>query len=173
MESIASDLKDGELQTLLTLPLCAQRDSGKPDAIVVQEREASAQTSNSSEDHGASRKLAALFSPKRNDQRNHMWSSVFGNANLSNLSGNLLEGSKDHMLSQARSDLAKRELHVDLQKRTEAQSRASQDAQNGFVESRREQARSQEELLRKEKVLRDAQIRNMRGVGEVASQCKN
>ena len=67
--------------------------------------------------------------------------------NLSNLSGTLLEGNKDHFLSQARSDLAKRELHVeslnkcvdDLQKLTEAQSRALQDAQNEFVESRREQ----------------------------------
>ena len=101
MESIAdSDLEDGELQKLLTSPLYAQRASGKP---------------------------AALFSPKRIEQRNQMWnpgamfsseqgnlirSSVFGNANLSNLSGTLLEGNKDHLLSQARSDLAKREHHV-------------------------------------------------------------
>ena len=51
MESIAdSDLEDGELQKLLTSPLYAQRASGKPDAMVVQEREVSAQTSHSSED---------------------------------------------------------------------------------------------------------------------------
>ena len=70
-----------------------------------------------------------------------MWSSVFGNANLSNLSGTLLEGNKDHLLSQARSDPAKRELHVeslnkcigDLQKRTEAQSRALQDVQTNLL----------------------------------------
>ena len=82
-----------------------------------------------------------------------MWSSVFGNANVSNLSGTLLEGNKDHLLSQARSDLAQRELHVeslnkcigDLQKRTEAQNRALQDVQNEFVDSRREQTRLQEE----------------------------
>ena len=80
---------------------------------------------------------------------------------LSNLSGTLFEGKRDHMLSQARSDLAKRELHVeslkkcigDLQKRIEAQSMALQDVQNEFVESRREQTRLQEELLRKEKAL--------------------
>ena len=80
----------------------------------------------------------------------------------------LLEGNKDHLLNQARSDLAKRELHVeslnkcigDLQKRTEAQNRALQDVQNEFVESRREQTRLQEELLRKEKALRDTQIRS-------------
>ena len=116
-------------------------------------REVSAQTSHSSDDHRASGTPAALFSQKRNEQRNQIWSSVFGNANLSNLSGTLLEGNKDHLLSQARSDLAKRELHVeslnecicDLQKRTEAQSRALQDVQNEFVESRREQTRLQEE----------------------------
>ena len=83
-----------------------------------------------------------------------MWGSVFGNANLSNLSGTLLEGNKDHLLSQARSDLAKGELHVeslnkcidDLQKRTEVQDGALQEVQ--------------EELLRKENALRDTQIRN-------------
>ena len=150
VESIAdSDLEDGELQKLLTSPLYAERDSGKPDAMVIQERGVSAQTSHSSENHGGSGKPAALFSPKRNEQRNQMWSSVFGKANLSNLSGTLLDGNKDHLLSQARSDPAKRELHVeslnkcigDLQKRTEVQNRALQDAQNEFVESRREQTR--------------------------------
>ena len=114
VESIAdSDLEDGELQKLLTSPLYAQRASGKPDAIVVQEREVSAQTTHSSEDHRASGKPAVFLSPKRNEQRRQMWSSVFGNANLSNLSGTLLEGNKDHLLSQARSDQAKKELHVE------------------------------------------------------------
>ena len=68
--------------------------SGKPDAMVVQEIEVSAQTSPSTEGHRASGKPAALFSPKSNEQRNQMWSSVLGNANLSNLSGTLLEGNK-------------------------------------------------------------------------------
>ena len=55
MESIAdSDLEDGELQKLLSSPLYAQRAFGKPDAMVVQEREVSAQRSHSSEGHGAS-----------------------------------------------------------------------------------------------------------------------
>ena len=44
-------------------------------------------------------------------------------------------------------------------KRTEEQSRALQDVQNEFVEPRRERTRSQEELLRKEKALRNTQIR--------------
>ena len=64
-----------------------------------------------------------------------MWSSVFGNANLSNLSETLFEGNKDLLLNYVRTDLARREIHVesvnkcigDLQKRTEEQSRAPQD----------------------------------------------
>ena len=81
--------------------------------MVDQERGVSAQTTHSSEDHRVSGKLATLFSPKRNEQRNQMWSSVFGNAKLSNFIGILLEGNKDHLLSQARPDLAKRALHVE------------------------------------------------------------
>ena len=41
------------------------------------------------------------------------------------------------------------------------------DVQNEFVESRREQTRLQEELLRKEKALRDTQIRSMREMGRM------
>ena len=63
-ESIGdSDLEDRESQKLLTSQLYAKRASGKPDAMVVQEREVSAQTSHSSEDHRASGRAVALFSP--------------------------------------------------------------------------------------------------------------
>ena len=99
---------------------------------------------------------------------------MFRNANPSNLRGSLLEGNKDHLLNQARSDLPKQELHVEsLNKcigelqQTEEQRLASQDARYGFVEIRREQARLQEELSMKEKVLRTTQIRNMREMGEI------
>ena len=176
MESIAdSALEDEKLQKLLTSPLYAQEASGKADAMVVQEREVSAQMSHSSEDHRASGRPAALFSLQRNEQRNHMWRSLFGKANPSDLSGILLEGNKDHLLNQAISDLAKRELPVeslnrcigDLQKRMEAQNRALQDVQNEFVESRREQTRLQEELLRKEKARRDTQTRSKHEMGNM------
>ena len=104
-----------------------------------------------------------------------MWSSLFGNTNPSNFSGTLLESNKDHLLNQAKSDLARKESHVeslnkcinDLQKRTEVQDRASQEVQNEFVESRREQARLQEELIRKENALRDTQIRSMRELAKM------
>ena len=93
IESIAadSDLEDGEVKKLLTPRLCAQRASGRQDAMVFQEREVSAQTSHLSQDRRASGRPVALFSPKRNEQRNQTWSSVFGNANVSNLSETLLE----------------------------------------------------------------------------------
>ena len=44
-----------------------------------------------------------------------------------------------------------------------------QDAQHGYVESRREQVRLQEELSLKDKVLRDTQIRSMHEMGEMKS----
>ena len=123
-ESIADPvLEDGELHKMLTSPLYAQKASGKPDALLSSE-------------------LGTLIR-----------SSVFRNANPSNLRGSLLEGNKDHLLNQARSDLAKQELHVEslnkcigeVQRQTEEQRLAFQDAQYGFVESRREQVRLQEE----------------------------
>ena len=150
MESnVDFDLEDGEIRKLLTLSLYAQRASGRPDAMVTQESEVSAQTSHSSE----GRRASGVFSPRRNEQRNHMWSSVFGNANPSSFSGTLLEGNKDHLLSQARSDLVKRELHVESLNKC-------------IGESRREQTRLQEELSRKEKALRDTQIRSKHELGK-------
>ena len=197
VESIAeSDLADGELQKMLTSPLYAQKASGKPDAMVVQEREVSAHftqadrkeglRSHSSEGQRALGKPNALFS---SEQGNLIRSSVFRNADPSNLRGSLLEGNKDNLLNQARSDLAKQELHVEsldkctgeLQRRTEGQRLSLQDAQHGFVESGREQVRLQEEMSMKEKVLRNTQIRNMhemeklreRKINEqMRSQCK-
>ena len=79
---------------------------------------------------------------------------MFRNANPLNLGGSLLEGNKDHLLNQARSDLAKQELHVESlnkciseqQRQTEEQRLALQDAQYGFVESGREQVRLQDEF---------------------------
>ena len=56
---------------------------------------------------------------------------------------------------------------VKLQRQTEEQRLALQDAQYGFVQSRREQVRLQEELSTKEKFLRNTQIRYMHDMGEV------
>ena len=99
---------------------------------------------------------------------------MFKNADPSNLGRSLLEGDKDHLLSQARSDLMKQEHQLgslkscisELQQQAYAQRSESKDAQHGYVESRRERVRPQEELSTQEKVLRDTQIRSMREMGE-------
>ena len=93
VESIAdSDLEDGELQKMLTSPLYAQKASGILDAMVMQEREVSAQytqadrkdtlRSHSSEVQKALGEPDALFST---EQGKLIRSSVFRNANPSNL----------------------------------------------------------------------------------------
>ena len=79
------------------------------------------------------------------------------------------------MLSRARSDLTKQELQVEslnnciseLQQQVYVQRLELQDAQHGYVESRREQVRQQEEQSLKEKVLRGTQIRSMHEMGEM------
>ena len=102
MESVAdSDLEDGVTKAANFTTVCPKsfwetRCNGRSG-----ERGKCTNVSFSSEDHRASGIPAALFSPKRNEQRNQMWNSVFGNANLWNLSGTLLEGNEDHLLSQA------------------------------------------------------------------------
>ena len=133
-ESIAdSDLEDGELQKVLASPLYVQgRENcnssriptapGKLSAII-QEREVSAKRtqadrreslmSSSSQEPRASGKSAAMSSSGSAEPRNQFKSSIFKNADPSNVGRSLLEGIKDHLLSQARSDLAKQELQVE------------------------------------------------------------
>ena len=86
---------------------------GNQIAMVVQEREVSAQLaqagkeslrSHPSDGQKALGKPKALFS---SEQGNLIRSSVFRNANPSNLRGSLLECNKDHLHNQARVDLAK------------------------------------------------------------------
>ena len=93
---------------------------------------------------------------------------MFKYADPSNWEDLFLKVIKDHLLSQARSDLPKQEHQVrslnscisQLQQQAYAQGLESQDAHHGHVESRREQARLQEEFPMKDKLFRDTQIRN-------------
>ena len=81
----------------------------------------------------------------------------------------------DHLLSQAKSELMRQEHQVgsfnncasELQQHAYAQRLELQDAQHGYIDSRREQVRLQEKLSMKEKVLRDTQIRSMHEIGEM------
>ena len=110
---------------------------GDPMQWSCREREVSAQytqadrkeslRSRSSEGQKALGKPTALFSSERG---NLIRSSVLRNANPSNLRGSLLEGNKDHLLNQARSDpWRSKKVHVEslnkcigeLQRQTEEQ----------------------------------------------------
>ena len=55
----------------------------------------------------------------------------------------------------------------ELQQQAYAQRLEIQDTQHGYIESRRQQVRLQEELSLKERVLRDTQIRSMHEMGEM------
>ena len=99
----------------------------------------------------------------------------FKNADPSNLGWSLLKGNRDHLLYQAKSELMRQEQQVgslnncisELQQQPCAQRLELQDAQHGYIESRRDQVRLQEEQSLKEKVLRDNQIRSMHEMGEM------
>ena len=178
-ESIAdSDFEDGELRKLLASPLYIQgredhessrrpTASGKPEAVRMQKRGASAQRiqadhsrreslmSSSSQEPRAYGKLDAMFSSRSHELGSQYDNSFFKFAYPSNLGRSLLDGNRDHLLTQARSELMKQGHKVgslnncigDLQPQAYAQRLESQDAQHGFVESRREQVRLQEELI--------------------------
>ena len=130
--------------------------------------------SSSPQEPRATGKLAAMFSSGNEELGNQFKCSIFKNADPSNLGRSLLEGNKDHLLSQARSELMRQEHQVgflnncisELQQQAHAQRLELQDAQHGYIESRREQVRPQESSV-KEKVLRDSQIRSMHEIGEM------
>ena len=94
--------------------------------------------------------------------------SIFREANPANVAKSLLDGNRDHLLTQARSELMKQEHKVEslnnflseLQQQAYAQRLELEEAHHGYVKSRR-QVRLQEELVMKEKALRDTQIRSM------------
>ena len=195
-ESIAdSDLEDGELRKMLASPLYLQNredceSSRMPIATVklaalLQERGPSAKRaqadlrkglmSSSSQEPSALGKPAAMFPSESQEPRNQLTSSVFKHADPSHLGRSLLDGNKDHLFSQATSELTRQEHQVgslnscisELQQHAYAQRSGLQDAQHGYIESRREQVRLQEELSMKEKVLRDTQIRSTHEMGEM------
>ena len=103
----------------------------------------------------------------------------FGATNLfsnpANVAKSLLDGNKDHLLTETRCELMMQEYKVEslntciteLQQQACAQRLELQGARGGCVESRRKQVRLQEELAMKEKALRDTQIRSMHEMGEM------
>ena len=93
--------------------------------------------------------------------------SFFKFSNPANVAKSLLDGNRDHSLAaEARSELMKQEYKVEslnsciheFQQQTYAQRLELEDGHHGYVESRREQVRLQEELVMKESALRDTRI---------------
>ena len=119
--------------------------------------------SSSSQEPSAPRKPAASLAFGNEEPGDQFKSSVFRDADPPNVGRYLLEGNKDHLLSQAKSELMREEHQVEsfnncvseLQQHAYAQRLELQDAQHGYIEPRREQVRLQDELSTKEKVLRD------------------
>ena len=80
-------------------------------------------------------------------------------SNPANVAKSLLDGNRDHLLAEARSELMKQEYKVEslntcigeLKQQTYAQRLELEDAHHGYSESLREQVRLQEELVMKEK----------------------
>ena len=101
--------------------------------------------------------------------------SVLRFADPANVGKSFLDGNTDHLLNQTRSDLMKQEHQVrslnncieELQQQAYAQRLELQDAQRGYIESRREESHVQEELSMKEKVLRDTRKWNKHEMGEI------
>ena len=159
--------------------------SHRRPAALLQKRGASAKRtqadsrkglmSSSSQEPSALGKPDALFSFGSEKPGDQCKGSVFKNADPSNVGRSLLEGNKDHLLSQAKSELLRQEHQVgplnncisELQQHACTQRLELQDAPHGYIESRREQVRLQEELSMKEQFLRDTQIRSMHEMGEM------
>ena len=87
VECIAdSDLEDGELQKMLTSPLYAQKPSGKPDAMVVQEREREVSAQYTQADRQESMRSHSSKGQKALGKHNALFSSEQGNLIRSSLS---------------------------------------------------------------------------------------
>ena len=91
-------------------------------------------------------------------------------ADPANVVESLLDENKDHLLDQARSEIMKQEHKVEslnncineIQQQACAQRQDLKNTHHGYIyfESRREQVRLQEEVVMKEKALRENQIRS-------------
>ena len=135
----------------------------------------------------------AVFSLRSDEPGNQFESSMFQirwSVKIGKISSSLLEGNKDHLLSQARSELVKQEHQVgslnccvnELQQQAYAQGLELQDAQHGYIESRREQVRLQEEfamkdrfseILKYEIFMNCLRWKELKNYELTKSQCKN
>ena len=99
------------------------------------------------------------ISPKTTSSPNHEDFSCQTPVLRANVAKSLLDGNRDHLLTHARSELMKQEHRVEslnncineLQQKACALRLDLKNTHHGYVESRREQVRLQQELVMKEK----------------------
>ena len=164
-ESIATppeaDFDDEQLRILVASPLFIQEREASAERSQVYHSERENFMSKSSQDptSGGTRKLVAVFSSQSGlnqdtfSEREQLVDVVFVSnepifrfSNPTNVSISLLDGNRDHLLTQARSELMKQEYKVEslntcideLQQQTNAQRLELEDSHHGHVESRRE-----------------------------------
>ena len=146
--------------------------------------------SSSSQDPTSTGKPVAVFSSQNRltqdtfsdgDEISLRHQQVFGSnepfirfSNPTNVAKSLLDGIREHLLAEARSELMKQEYKVEslnnciheLQQQTYTQRLELEDAHHGYAESRREQVRLQEELVMREEALRGTQIGTIHEMGQ-------
>ena len=187
-ESIAtplpgSDIDDEQLRALLASPLYLQEQEASAERSHVYHSERENLMSSSSQGPICTGKPVALFSSQNRLRQETFSDSRFWGAtnyffrfsNPANVAKSLLDGNRDHLLAEARSELMTQEYKVEsldtciseLQQQTHAQRLELEDAHFGYAESRREQPRLQEELIMKETALRDSQTRSIHKMGEL------
>ena len=138
--------------------------SGKPDAVFSCHSESSQNTfSERDRSNEPGNRFESSFHPD------------FRFADMANIGKSLLDWNEDHLLNQARSELLKQEHQVksldncvdELQEQAHAQRLELETANHGYIESRREQSRLQEELSMEEKSLRETHFRNIYDMREM------
>ena len=91
--------------------------------------------------------------------------SITLNSNPVHAAKSLLDGNRDHLFAEARSELMKQEYKVEslntciceLQRQTHSQRLELEDAHFGYEQSRRQQVRLQEDVVMRDKALRNTQ----------------
>ena len=193
IESIATpqeaDLDDEQIRALLASPryILEREASAEQSQIYHPEREGLMSSSSQSLNFSGTGEHVALFSHQSRLNQDAFSEreqpvdvlrgneSIFRDADPANVEKSLPEGNRDHLLTQARSELMKQEHKVEslnnciseLQQQAYAQRLDLANARHEYVETRREQVRLHEESVMKEKALRETRIRSIHEMGEM------
>ena len=184
-----SDLKDEQLRKMLASPLYFRErveNEGQAQAYHSERESLMIQSSRNPEVSG---KLDAVFHATVNRVKTLFPKEVMNRETDSRvvfvlfldlltrqmLGNHFLMETRIICSNQAKSELMKQEHQVgslhscidELQQQAYAQRLELEDAHHGYVESRREQLRPQEELSMKETALREIQIRHIHEMGEM------